>query len=513
MAEEWIPKVQAGFKRIDLFGKPIGLNYKNQDKFQTVFGGIITILMIIVLCLFFEKNLKFKKEVIKVSYVQDYNSNPNKSVLDLNKFMFAIQITQSNFISRPLFEIYLFTSTFQFFYQQQLFMEPYTLDHWANIGSDFDWNTTYQHLGFKDWLCPKWRLYKHRLFFSQNICKQVRSQQSIKFTPQSTCASQDEIQKVLNLRGGTAVCSIYFSNKIVNAQNYNPVSNYLSDETFFSFQPTQLYTSANVFFQQVEIDTGQSLIPQQDIEQNIFPYYSPRDFREQFEVGSPDQYAVSYFRRSSISNTYKRSFQKIDDLISYIGGFFQAIQMVLGFIVGYYNEWLFIVDIANRLYNFKQKEKRRSILQRQDEINRLLEEQNKNQHNNIVNQNKSFQQNAHNESRSSNVRADFKKSSLRAEDIRNIIKQRSKTIKMSLNNNLRKRLSQIQQNPQINETNTKLSQMSEINSPIKQEQYNQNLPIIQESDNDFGTQKQLINLIQIGQQNDINKQIKQPKKQ
>ncbi|KAL4455127.1 hypothetical protein ABPG74_006509 [Tetrahymena malaccensis] len=527
MAEEWLPKVQSGFKKIDLFGKPIGLNYKNQDKFQTVFGGIITILMIIVLCLFFQKNISqfLNKEEIKVSYVQDYSSNPNKLVLDLNKFMFAIQITQKNFISRPLFEVYLENRHYQRFdngtqgqIRQQLMMEPCTLSHWANIGSDFDWNTTYQQLGFQDWLCPKRNQtiilggdYTSTDFYflkiSINKCDPAKVQKE--FTPQSTCASQDEIQSILNQRGGTAVCSIYFSNKIVNPQNYNPVSNYLSDETFFNFQPTQLYTSANIFFQQVEIDTDESLMPQQDIDENVFPYYSPRDFREQFEAGSPDQYAVFYFRRSSISNTYKRSFQKIDDLISYIGGFFQAILMVLGFIVGYYNEWVFIVDIANRLYNFKQKEKKKSIIQRQDEINRLLEEQNKNSHNNIVNQNKSFSQNAHNESNAQNMRANSKKSSLRAEDIRNIIKKRSKTIKMSLNSNLGKRLSQIYQNPQINEANSKLSQISEINSPFKQQQRNLNLPIIQESDNDLGTQKQLCinptNNVLIGQQFDINR--------
>ncbi|EAS00224.3 transmembrane protein, putative (macronuclear) [Tetrahymena thermophila SB210] len=511
MTEEWLPKIQSGFKRIDLFGKPIGLNYKSQDKFQTVFGGIITILMIIVLCLFFQKNISqfINKEEIKVSYVQDYNSNPTNLVLDLNKFMFAIQITQNNFISKPLFEVYLENRHYQRFdngtqgqKRQQLFMEPCTLSHWSNIGSDFDWNTTYQQLGFSDWLCPKKNQtiilggdYTSTDFYflkiSINKCDPNKVQNE--FTPYSSCASQDDIQKVLDLRGGTAVCSIYFSNKIVNPQNYNPISNYLSDETFFNFQPTKLYTSANIFFQQVEIDTDQSLMPQQDIEQNIFPYYSPRDFREQIEAGSPDQYAVFYFRRSSISNTYKRSFQKIDDLISYIGGFFQAILMVLGFIVGYYNEWVFIVDIANRLYNFKQKEKKRNIIQRQEEINRLLEEQNKNSLNNIASQNKSFSENAQNQSHSQNMRNNSKKSSLRAEDIRSIIKQRSKTIKMSLNSHFRQRLSQIQQNPQMNETNSKLSQMSEINSPFKQEQHNQNLPIIQESDNDFGTQKQLIN--------------------
>lgn len=63
-------------------------------------------------------------------------------------------------------------------------------------------------------------------------------------------------------------------------------------------------------------------MPTSEFETISYASFHPRDFREVYEAGNSNDYAAFYFRRSAITNNYSRSYQKIDDLISYIGGFF-----------------------------------------------------------------------------------------------------------------------------------------------------------------------------------------------
>lgn len=56
-----------------------------------------------------------------------------------------------------------------------------------------------------------------------------------------------------------------------------------------------------------------------------------------------------YLRKSPITLTINRSFRKIDDTLSYIGGLFSAMLMFLG-IVSLYNEISYGVEIIRNSY-------------------------------------------------------------------------------------------------------------------------------------------------------------------
>lgn len=51
-----------------------------------------------------------------------------------------------------------------------------------------------------------------------------------------------------------------------------------------------------------------------------------------------DQYAALYLRRSPFTAYYSRSYQKLDKLLSVLGGFANIVIVVLGFFVGIYNK-------------------------------------------------------------------------------------------------------------------------------------------------------------------------------
>lgn len=46
-------KVENGFKKFDLFGKEVKLNFQDDDEFKTGFGGFFSILFVGLLLFFF----------------------------------------------------------------------------------------------------------------------------------------------------------------------------------------------------------------------------------------------------------------------------------------------------------------------------------------------------------------------------------------------------------------------------------------------------------------------------
>lgn len=66
-------------------------------------------------------------------------------------------------------------------------------------------------------------------------------------------------------------------------------------------------------------------------------------------------YLKLYIRKSSLSLLYERSFRKIDDTLSYIGGLFSAIVTAL-ILVQKFNEFSYELEIAQTLYHYSKHE-------------------------------------------------------------------------------------------------------------------------------------------------------------
>ncbi len=63
-----------------------------------------------------------------------------------------------------------------------------------------------------------------------------------------------------------------------------------------------------------------------------------------------DVYGAFYIFKSSSSSIFNRSFQKLDDVFSYIGGLFGTI-LILFFLISAYNTYKFEINIAGYLYH------------------------------------------------------------------------------------------------------------------------------------------------------------------
>jgi hypothetical protein len=75
-----------------------------------------------------------------------------------------------------------------------------------------------------------------------------------------------------------------------------------------------------------------------------------------------DTYCSFTFAKSENLKMYDRSFQKLDDLLSYIGGLFGTITICL-FFVRAYNESAFEIELGSSLFHI-QEEKQAKVLKK-----------------------------------------------------------------------------------------------------------------------------------------------------
>ena len=67
------------------------------------------------------------------------------------------------------------------------------------------------------------------------------------------------------------------------------------------------------------------------------------------------EYMKLYLRKSPISISISRSFRKVDDTFSYIGGLFGTILVFFSF-VGIYNELSYEIEISRNAYFFDKND-------------------------------------------------------------------------------------------------------------------------------------------------------------
>lgn len=73
-----------------------------------------------------------------------------------------------------------------------------------------------------------------------------------------------------------------------------------------------------------------------------------------YKVRQKDYFKL-FIRKSSLSLLYERSFRKIDDTLSYIGGLYSAIVTAL-FIINKFNKISYELEIAQTMYHFSKHE-------------------------------------------------------------------------------------------------------------------------------------------------------------
>ncbi|KRX05106.1 hypothetical protein PPERSA_06740 [Pseudocohnilembus persalinus] len=313
-------------------------------------------------------------EDVTVASETSYNSDPSKILIDPKEMIFALQISQDNFVKRPYLNV---TLQDRFYYREEngeqvkvktnVDLVKCTKDHFSQLndgGGDIDWLETYEFLGLDDYLCLPldYILHMGGMFTSEEFYFQkITVQECVNSTDTtdpnaeftSACATAQEIADFIAYSDVTF--TIYFPNLLVNPDNPNePIQHFLFDEVFFELQPNQMYKTANIMFKQLTLETDQSLFPWSDNQSEEMVIFEPGDFREFTQLAKGDGVAGEfYFRRSGYDLKYTRSYRKLDDIVAYLGGFIEFVIIGATFFIGYYNDLLYSLSLANKLYNFQ----------------------------------------------------------------------------------------------------------------------------------------------------------------
>ncbi|EGR32791.1 hypothetical protein IMG5_070730 [Ichthyophthirius multifiliis] len=302
-------------RKADLFGIPVNFNINQQDKYKTSIGGFFSLIMLMIVFIFFwTKTIDFltKQNIIIQTKTQFIQDPPAKNITS-NSFMFAIRLDQDDFIKNPFFNVTLIKR----------------FDYLITLQGQFN-SQTFQFAKFEIKLCDQ----KNQVI--------------------GNCHSEEKVEEYVKQQGGSVGVALVITSSILNqenSKNYNQY--YLNEDHYFTFVPKKMRKNTDTYLRTVTIQTDESLTPYQNIYNENIELYELNDMKTTTELdNNTNTYIQIYLRASQIYKIYQRSYQKISDMLSHLGGFIQIIFVSISIIMIQYNKFQFTLDLANELYQF-----------------------------------------------------------------------------------------------------------------------------------------------------------------
>ena len=186
------------------------------------------------------------------------------------------------------------------------------------------------------------------------------------------CKNDLEIETYFNIKG-TRFFHLYFINNYIDISNYeNPYFNY------FYRMEIQLnlkqYIINELHFKPALVKTDDGLIFNKTKE-NI-SYIFDRDNTYTFDTGTKDIYAGFCFIIRNIREIYERSYKRVQDVISSIGGINQAVTILAICINNLYNNFVVLSDteilLHSSIYNEK-KNNEKELIKHRNKRNKIKE--------------------------------------------------------------------------------------------------------------------------------------------
>ena len=357
------------YTKLDMYSKTIGFYYDNQEKIGSYFGLLLTIIYIftLLILLFFEFIKVIQRSEFNVYDSTIYSQETPYIELDINQlyFAFALEdpITNNRFIDERIYTAQIafidkqkIQDKFETINKKSLDFEKCNLE---NFGKE------YQHLFMKEELSNSYCLknfnytlsfggtYKHERFKYIRI----RIFPCVNSTKNNfTCRSQNEIDYYMN----SGYFSIVLKDLGLNPSNYSyPVIPTLQD--IFTTIDRRIHKNLILNLGVTEIHTDTGIINNKI---NIKKYLQFRKeienftFREQNDYYAGKSVILVQLRLDDIIFVQKRSYTKISQLLSKIGGYMQILYTLFLLITSIINKLNNEIKIINSIFDFNLKEKK-----------------------------------------------------------------------------------------------------------------------------------------------------------
>ncbi|CAD8128184.1 unnamed protein product [Paramecium sonneborni] len=382
-------KIRDNLKKIDIFGQSITLSFRQEEQYRTSFGGTLSLCIIATIISFFYSNIIdfFKKNSVSSEQEQQFSEDPSTIQLLPNNFMFAVQIDQVNFTTNPYFNITVEQRAYtrdENGTQVKLSpvhvdLVPCTIEHFEPIFNQYNssFEVQFNQYSLNNFLCPNLQhpltqnmtvggSWTSREFsFLKFVVSSCKSNTGNNFSWKPQCKTDEEMFKQLKSSGSFRF-QVYTTNYLINPGSpTNYIKPYIAIEQFYSFVPNAMFVQSDIFIRPrtITTDDGILMYPQQSTQTYITREYM--DNREQSAISglTPGYYGAFYFVRSPYSYVISRNFMRLDELLSYLGGFSQFMIAVIGVLIKFYNREHMLIEMANDLYEFDLNKKRHNTIE------------------------------------------------------------------------------------------------------------------------------------------------------
>ncbi|KAL4461768.1 hypothetical protein ABPG72_017969 [Tetrahymena utriculariae] len=395
----------SAIKSIDIFGRPICLNYKSHDYFRSYFGGITTLALIAFLIVYSRNGLEnvLQRQSINYNLVTSKSDHPDLIQLSSNQFMFAIRLQQTNFLTNPFLNLTVLQTNQTIDSNGKstraysiIRMVPCTIEHWQNFldPEDGDFQTILNRYSISDALCPSIEdsklIYVQGTYFNVNF-----NYLRIAFTTCTSnitiCQTDAQLQAQIN-SAGQIRAQIFFPSVTINPSSEKYYKKSIDDTYQYTFIPNTNVVTSDIFVQKNFIQTDESLVISTDSSKKLDAFTNIENrFDAQYQQGKKNgDQAVFYLRRSLTTYKYDRSFKSLQSFLSELGGIAQVFISVLSICFFLLYAALFKVQLINELYDIDLKSKKyiksdqQLVCNETDEQNKIIiSNQKKNNINNL----------------------------------------------------------------------------------------------------------------------------------
>ena len=351
----------------DMYSKRTSFFFKNQEKIGSYLGFILTIVYILssIILFLYQIILAIQKQELKVYDTTIHAQEMPSITVDSSQLYFAFGLedpqTSNRFIDNTIYipKIVFIDKVKK--NNEFVTVEQKTLEYEKCKVENFGKN--YQHLFIKDELNSSYCLkdFNYNLTFAGGYKYERMTYIRIRIYPcvnntenNNTCKSQEEIDRFMS----SGYFSIILKDFGLNPLNYsNPVLPTLQD--LYTTIDKKLYRNYILNFGVTEIHTDSGIIKQNN---NIRKYLQYRKelqtftFRDEKDYYDGKSVIIVQLKLDDTIVVQKRSYTKISEVFSRIGGYMQLINTVFLLLTSIINRLNCELKIINSIFNFNLKE-------------------------------------------------------------------------------------------------------------------------------------------------------------
>ena len=350
--------------RVDLFGKPVSLNYNGKEKSKSFIGAIFSFLVFgfFVWALYLLSQDMFQKKNPKTITSESFHENPAEMIIGPDTFAFAFGLqnpeTYFHYINESIYTVDIALnqlkrerqsdgSLLEVWSSVPLESEPCTPQHFGRLGSkflDIELNELYclkeKQSGLEELTVQG--VFESPIF--QYIASNIRACDN--GTSGGTCGTPEEIQYYL----GGGFFAVYFTNTAIDPKNYStPNLNYR--DSYYSSLTYPYYKELTLWLKHLEVksDVGW-LTEDEQVETYISFEKTVENLNFRTDKGAILTLAV---RVDKIKTHYERSYTKISDVFAQVNGLGAALIIGFAFVLRPFSNIKFNESLINELFDIK----------------------------------------------------------------------------------------------------------------------------------------------------------------